>query len=57
MLRYCQRLLELQFNVVNDERLEIQGPPTPAHVPRGYCLLLVLNHDNVPSVGKFLKVG
>lgn len=51
-----QRLLELVSSVVNDEKLEIQGPPTPAHMPRGYCLLFVLNHQGVPSVGKFVKV-
>ena len=52
-----QRLLELEFRVANDERLEIQGPPGPAHMPRGYCLLFALNQHGVPSVGKFLKVG
>jgi hypothetical protein len=51
-----QRLLELKFQVVSDEKLEIQGPPTPAHMPRGYCLLFILNHEGVPSIGKFLKV-
>jgi hypothetical protein len=52
-----QRLLELEFHVVSDEKLTVQGPSTPAHMPRGYCLLFVLNNDGVPSVGKFLKVG
>ena len=52
-----QRLLELEFRTANDETLTIQGPPTPAHMPRGYGLLFVLNQDGVPSVGKFLKVG
>jgi hypothetical protein len=52
-----QRLLELQFNVASHERLEIQGPLTPAHMPRGYCLFFVLNAAGVPSIGKFLKVG
>ena len=51
-----QLLLELKFDAVNDEKLEIQGPPTPAHLPRGYCLLFVLNQQGVPSVGKFVKV-
>jgi hypothetical protein len=52
-----QRLLELKFNPINGEKLEIQGPPSPAHMPRGYCLLFVLNQAGVPSIGKFLKVG
>ncbi len=52
-----QRLLELEFRVANDEKLQIQGPSTPAHMPRGYCLLFVLNKDGVPSVAKFLKTG
>ena len=52
-----QRLVELEFHVANDEKLTIQGPSTAAHMPRGYCLLFVLNKDGLPSVGKFLKVG
>jgi hypothetical protein len=52
-----QRLLELEFRMEKDENLTIQGPSTPAHMPRGYCLLFVLNQAGVPSVGKFLKVG
>jgi hypothetical protein len=52
-----QRLLELKFSPVNNEKLEIQGPPTPAHMPRGYGLIFVLNQQGVPSIGKFLKVG
>jgi hypothetical protein len=51
-----QRLLELEFKVLSDEKLEVQGPLSPAHMPQGYCLLFVLNNDGVPSVGKFLKV-
>ena len=51
-----QRLLELEFSVAADETLEIQGPSTPAHMPRGFCLLFVLTSDGVPSVGKFLKI-
>jgi hypothetical protein len=51
-----QRLLELEFRVANDQKLEVQGPRMPAHMPRGYCLLFVLNQDGVPSVGKFVKV-
>jgi len=51
-----QRLLELEFRIANDEKLEIQGPPALAHMPRGYCLLFILNNDGVPSVGKFVKV-
>ena len=52
-----QRLLELEFRVINNDTLEIQGPPSPAHMPRGYCLFFVLNHDGVPAVGKFVRVG
>lgn len=51
-----QRLLELEFKIASDQKLEVQGPPTPAHMPRGYCLLFVLNQDGVPSVGKFVKL-
>lgn len=52
-----QRLLELEFKVGSDSKLEVQGPLTSAHMPRGYCLLFILNGDGVPSVGKFVKVG
>ena len=51
-----QRLLELEFKVASDESLEVQGPINSAHMPRGYCLLFVLNNDGIPSVGKFVKV-
>ena len=51
-----QRLLELVFRVTNEETLEVQGPPTAAHMPRGYCLLFALNHEGVPSIGKFMKL-
>jgi len=51
-----QRLLEMIFNRVDDEKLEVQAPPTSAHMPRGYSLLFVLNHIGVPSMGKFIKV-
>ena len=52
-----QRLLELRFERINYEKLEIQGPLTPAHMPRGVCLLFVLSKDGVPSLGKFLKLS
>lgn len=52
-----QRLLELEFKVRNDTILEVQGPPSPAHMPRGYCMLFVLNHEGVPSIGKFSKLA
>jgi galactose oxidase len=52
-----QRLLELKGSPVNSQKLDIHGPPTPAHMPRGYCLLFVLNNNGVPSAGKFVKVG
>jgi len=51
-----QRLLELVSSVVNDKKLEVQGPPSPAHMPRGYGLLFALNRQGVPSIGKFVKV-
>jgi hypothetical protein len=52
-----QRLLELEFGATNEEKLTVRCPSTPAHMPRGYCLLFVLSNDGVPSVGKFLKIG
>ena len=41
-------LSELEFRVKTDATLEIQGQPTPAHMPRGYCLPFVVNDDVVP---------
>lgn len=51
-----QRLLELEFKVKNDSKLEVQGPPSSAHMPRGYCMFFVLNEEGVPSIGKFVKL-
>jgi hypothetical protein len=51
-----QRLLELEFKIMDEETLKVQGPPTPAHMPRGYCLLFVLDNGFVPSVGKFVQL-
>lgn len=51
-----QRLLELEFKVLNDETLEVQGPLNAAHMPQGFSLLFVLNNDGVPAIGKFVKV-
>lgn len=52
-----QRLLELEFKAMNDTQLNVQGPPGAAHMPRGYCMLFVLNDEGVPSIGKFLKLA
>lgn len=52
-----QRLLELPFRVVSTDRLEVEGPRNPAHMPRGYCLLFLLDRDGVPSEGKFVRLG
>jgi hypothetical protein len=51
-----QRLLELEFKVSGDTRLEVQGPPSITLMPQGYCLLFVLNKDGVPSTGRFVQV-
>ncbi|HEX5840560.1 MAG TPA: galactose oxidase early set domain-containing protein, partial [Anaerolineales bacterium] len=51
-----QRLLELEFETTGGSTLEVAGPPTPAHMPRGWCLLFVLNKDSIPSIGKFVKI-
>lgn len=52
-----QRFVELVFRVLGDDRLEVQGPPSAAHMPQGYALLFVLSDDGVPSVGRFARVG
>jgi hypothetical protein len=52
-----QRLLALEFKVLNDEKLEVQAPRQAAHMPQGFALLFVLNNDGAPSAGKFVKVS
>jgi hypothetical protein len=52
-----QRLLELEWKVLNDETIEVQGPPTRGHMPQGVAMLFVLNNDGVPSVGAFVRVA
>jgi hypothetical protein len=52
-----QRLLELEIKTTGNNTLEVAGPPTPSHMPRGWCLLFVLDQDGVPSIGKFVKVA
>ena len=52
-----QRLLELVFSVRAGDRLEVQGPPGPGHMPQGYALLFVLSEEGIPSVGRFTRVG
>jgi hypothetical protein len=51
-----QRLLELEFRVLSDDKLELQGPRNAAHMPQGYALLFILDQDGAPSVGRFVKV-
>ena len=52
-----QRLLELKTRIANKNKLELEGPANASHMPRGYCMLFVLNKDGVPSVSKFLQVN
>ncbi len=52
-----QRLLELEFKVLGDDKLEVRGPAGATHMPQGYSLLFVLSNDGVPSEGKFIQVG
>ena len=52
-----QRLLELNFRIVNENKLEVEGPANAYHMPQGYCMLFVLNNDGVPSLSEFLQVG
>lgn len=51
-----QRLLELEFWSLNDEKLQVSGPPTRTLMPQGYAMLFLLNQDGVPSVGEFVRV-
>jgi hypothetical protein len=52
-----QRLLQLEHRNLSAETLEIQGPPSRAHMPQGYCLLFALDQDGIPSVGRFLRLS
>ncbi|MDX1436751.1 MAG: galactose oxidase early set domain-containing protein, partial [Anaerolineales bacterium] len=51
-----QRLLGLEFERLNESRLEIRGPRDRSHMPQGYCMLFVLNNDRVPSKSVFVQV-
>ena len=54
-----QRVIELNFNRNGDKTLHITAPngnhPHPL-APRGYYMLFILNHQGVPSEGKFLEL-
>jgi hypothetical protein len=52
-----QRMLELEFEIGGNDKLQINGPPSRGHMPPGYCLLFVLNEVGVPSIGKFLRLS
>ncbi len=51
-----QRLIELEFRALNDEKIEVKGPRDAALIPQGYSLLFVLDGDGVPSIGKFVRI-
>jgi hypothetical protein len=51
-----QRLLELAFSALGEDKLEVQSPLSRAHMPQGFALLFVLNQDGTPSVGRFIRV-
>ncbi len=52
-----QRLLELVIQQDSGGRLQIEGPPSRAHMPQGYCLLFALSAEGVPSQGRFVRLG
>lgn len=52
-----QRYLELEFRRVGTGTLSVQAPPSPAVAPPGYYLLFVRTDQNVPSEGRFLRIG
>ncbi|MBI3303314.1 MAG: DUF1929 domain-containing protein [Deltaproteobacteria bacterium] len=52
-----QRYVGLRFCRARRDRVEVEAPPNSALAVPGYYLLFVINGDNIPSVGKFIKVG
>lgn len=52
-----QRLVELDCEPVDYETLKVTSPPSPGHLPAGYAMLFVLDKHDVPSQGKFIRLG
>lgn len=52
-----QRYLELEFESSDGGELLAEGPASSGVAPPGYYLLFVVNREEVPSNGKFVRVG
>lgn len=52
-----QRLIELDFSLLNNRNYSVVGPSDSAVAPEGYYLLFALASTGQPSVGQYLKVG
>ena len=52
-----QRYLELGFTRVSEGELAVQTPVSAGLAPPGYYLLFLVAEGNVPSEGRFLRIG
>lgn len=52
-----QRYLELGFTLVSEGELAVQMPVSAGLAPPGYYLLFLVAEGNVPSEGRFLRIG
>jgi len=52
-----QRCVVLSITDVSNNSLKVQSPKDSTYAPPGYYLLFILNNENVPSKGEFVKVG
>lgn len=50
-----QRFQRLTFTA-DASGLTVKAPTSPNRAPPGYYLLFILNGNNVPSVGKFVRL-
>jgi len=51
-----QRYVGLEFEK-KDSKLSIKVPTNRNVLPPGYYMLFILNHEDIPSVGKFVRVS
>jgi len=52
-----QRCLMLDIVDRTNKALKLSSPKDATFAPPGYYMLFILDNNNVPSIGKFVKVG
>jgi len=52
-----QRCIVLPIKEQTKDTLKLSSPKDSTYAPPGYYMLFILNNKNIPSIGKFVKVG